>query len=183
MRAPSIELAVLMRAANRGDEDAYRQLLQALATRIHGVARRELARMGRTGDEAEDIVQETLLAIHLKRHTWDERKPLDPWVRAIARHKLIDHLRRKGFRDHAIIDDYADRLVDPVAAEATRQVECRDLLSCLTDRQREIIQGISVEGRNARELGQRLGLSEGAVRVALHRALKALAAATRRDQP
>ena len=53
-------------------------------------------------------MQETLLAMHLKRDTWDEAQPLEPWLRAIARHKLADHLRRRGFRDHVDIDDYAD---------------------------------------------------------------------------
>src|SRR5688572_7699094 len=89
-------LAQLMRAANRGDADAYRHVLEKLAPMLRSAARRGFARYGSGPEEVEDIVQETLLALHLKRHTWDERQPLLPWVRAIAHNKLIDSLRRRG---------------------------------------------------------------------------------------
>src|ERR1044072_6192811 len=98
----------LMRAAMNGDAAAYNRLLTTLAPAIRSVARRGLGRAGIAIVEAEDVVQETLLAIHLKRHTWDPSLPLGPWVRAIARHKLIDALRRRGRRSQvpreAVID-------------------------------------------------------------------------------
>jgi RNA polymerase sigma-70 factor (ECF subfamily) len=84
----------LMRAANGGDTAAYNRLLTRLAPAVRAVARRGLGRAGLGPEEAEDVVQETLLAIHLKRHTWDPSLPLGPWVRAIARNKLIDSMRR-----------------------------------------------------------------------------------------
>jgi len=170
-----------MRLANRGDASAYRRLLELLATRLRLNVRHGLRRAGRSIDDTEDIVQETLLAIHLKRHTWDEGQPLEPWARAIAHYKLVDALRRRGFREHVPIEDYAEVLGEqPTGSEA---IEQRELLDQLSERQRAIVQGISVEGFSAREMGDRLGMTEGAVRIALHRALKMLAATLRgRDQ-
>src|SRR5438552_15627976 len=99
-----------MRAAIGGDASAYNRLLTKLAPAIRSAARRGLGRAGAAIEEAEDVVQETLLAIHLKRHTWDPSLPLGPWVRAIARNKIIDSLRRRGHRDHVPIDDVIDTL-------------------------------------------------------------------------
>jgi RNA polymerase sigma-70 factor (ECF subfamily) len=179
----SDDLSALMRLARKGDDEAYRQLLGQVAVWLRGVARRGLARAGHGMEDCEDIVQETLLVMHLKRDSWDETQPLEPWLRAIARHKLVDQLRRRGFRQHVDIDDYAETLAAPQAAEAAASAEARHMLASLGERQRHIVEAISIEGRSARDVGQRLGMSEGAVRVALHRALKALAAAYRRERP
>jgi RNA polymerase sigma-70 factor (ECF subfamily) len=139
-----------------------------------------LVAAGRGPADSEDVVQEALLAMHLKRDTWDETQPIEPWLRAIARYKLVDHLRRRGFHDHLDIDDYAD--VVAVTADADAAVDSGALLASLPKRQRRIVEEISLEGRRAAEVAERLGMSEGAVRVTLHRALKALAAAYRRDE-
>jgi RNA polymerase sigma-70 factor, ECF subfamily len=175
------DLAALMRAARSGDDEAYRRLLTQVAAWLRGVAGRGLAAAGRPREDSEDIVQETLLAMHLKRDTWDETQPLEPWLRAIARHKLVDHLRRRGFTDHVDIDDHAGTLAAPATGAQGDAVDARQMLSGLPERQRAIVEGISIEGRSAREVGVRLGMSEGAVRVALHRALKALAVVYRRN--
>ena len=179
----SDDLSRLMRAARNGDDEAYRQLLGRVAVWLRGVARRGLVRAGRGVEDSEDIVQETLLAMHLKRDSWDGSQPLEPWLHAIARHKLVDHLRRRGFRDHVDIDDHADTLAAPQPAEAGAAADARQMLSSLPERQRRIVEAISVEGHSARDVGARLGMSEGAVRVALHRALGALAAAYRKERP
>lgn len=176
------DLSALMRAANRGDDGAYRRLLTALVPRVRAAVRAGLARSGRGGADPEDVVQETLLAIHLKRQTWDEAQPLEPWVRAIARHKLIDHLRRNGSRVTLDVNDLADQLAAPRDEQAEAVAESVELMTCLDDRQRAIVTGVSLEGRSAREVGDKLGLSEGAVRVALHRALKAMAAFRTRSE-
>jgi RNA polymerase sigma-70 factor, ECF subfamily len=170
-----------MRAARSGDDEAYRRLLTLVAAWLRTVARGGLATAGRPREDSEDIVQETLLAMHLKRDTWDETQPLEPWLRAIARHKLVDHLRRRGFTDHVDIDDHAGTLATPEAGEQGDAADARRMLSGLPERQRVIVEGISIEGRSAREVGAQLGMSEGAVRVTLHRALKALAAVYRRS--
>lgn len=175
-------LSALMRAARKGDDEAYRRLLLLVAAWLRGVASRGLAAAGRPNADCEDIVQETLLAMHLKRDTWDETQPLQPWLRAIARHKLVDHLRRRGFTDHVDIDDHADTLAAPTSAEAGSALDARQMLAGLPERQRRIVEGISIEGQSARDVGVRMGMSEGAVRVTLHRALRALADAYRRDR-
>ncbi len=173
------ELSSLMRAGNAGDAGAYRTLLQMLAGRLRISVRRALARIGRGPEEAEDIVQETLLALHLKRHTWDHSQPVEPWVRGIARYKMIDALRRRGFTEHRSIDDFADVFAAPQTDEAGT-LAARDLLTKLPERDRQIVQAMSIEGRSAKEAGAPLGMTEGAVRVALHRALKVLASAARK---
>ena len=180
---PSDDLSALMRAARDGDDEAYRRLLDQLAVWLRGVARRGLVRAGRGIEESEDIVQETLLAMHLKRDSWDPNQPVEPWLAAIARHKLVDFLRRRGFHDHLDIDDQADTLAAPEAEEAGSSVDARQMLSGLPERQRAIVTAISIEGHSARDTGERLGMSEGAVRVVLHRALKALAVRYRKEQP
>ena len=177
----SDDLSALMRAARNGNDEAYRRLLGLLAIWLRGVARRGLARAGRGIEESEDIVQETLLAMHLKRDSWNAAQPVEPWLAAIARHKLVDHLRRRGFRDHVDIDDFADTLAAPEAAEAGSSADARQMLAGLPKRQRFIVTAISIEGHNARDTGKRLGMTEGAVRVVLHRALKVLAATYRKE--
>ncbi|WP_421996754.1 sigma-70 family RNA polymerase sigma factor [Reyranella sp.] len=176
------DLSALMRRARQGDDEAYRRLLLLTAGWLRSVVRRGLTAAGRGIADSEDIVQETLLAIHLKRDTWDEGQPLEPWVRAIARHKLADHLRRRGYRDHVDIDDHADVLAT-AAPDAAATIDSQRLLAGLPARQRRIVEEVSLAGRRAAEVAAQLGMSEGAVRVALHRALKALAAAYRKDRP
>jgi RNA polymerase sigma-70 factor, ECF subfamily len=78
--------AFLMRAGNAGDADSYRRLLVKLTPVLRAAARRGLGPAGMADTDAEDVVQETLLAIHLKRQSWDEEAPFGPWLRAIARH-------------------------------------------------------------------------------------------------
>src|SRR3972149_1446033 len=85
-----------MRAAKSGDADAYERLWRQIATALRPLVRRGLARAGRSGADIEDVVQEVLLAVHLKRHTWDSTRPIEPWGHAIARHKLVDALCRRG---------------------------------------------------------------------------------------
>ena len=176
------DLAAMMRLARQGSDDAYRQLLGRVSVWLRHVVRQGLAAAGRSVADSEDVVQETLLAMHLKRDTWDETQPLEPWLRAIARHKLIDHLRRRGVHDHVDIDGCLDLPAVAIEPDPVSRIDSGRLLAGLPERQRRIVEGISMEGRRAAEMAQALGMSEGAVRVALHRALKALAAAYRRDR-
>jgi RNA polymerase sigma-70 factor (ECF subfamily) len=175
------EWAGLMRAAIAGDGAAYRRLLEALAPVLRAAARRGLARAGQAETDSEDVVQETLLAIHLKRHTWDSSRPLGPWIHAIVRNKLIDHLRRRGGRVDVPIDGLEDLL--PAENDAP-PVEVRDVapyLQALPRRQRDVVACILQQEISIRETATRLNMSEGAVRVALHRGLAALAKSYRRD--
>lgn len=176
-------LSELMRRANQGDAAAYRRLLEALAVRLRVATRRGLRRAGQSDADCEDIVQETLLAVHLKRDTWDETQPLLPWVHAIAHYKLVDALRRRGFRLHVPIDEHEDLVASDDANAVAAIKDARDLLSRLTDRQREIVTAIAIDGRSAKEVGDKLGMADGTVRVTLHRALKMLADIVRKETP
>jgi RNA polymerase sigma-70 factor, ECF subfamily len=166
----------LMRAANKGDAAAYNRLLTSLAPALRSIARRGLARAGLSVDDAEDVVQEILLAVHLKRETWDPSLPLGPWVRAIARNKLIDAMRRRGRHVIVPIDDFAETLAGDTAEPTPVPVRLDEHLGSLPDRQRTVVSSISLEGASIRETATKLKMSEGAVRVALHRGLAALAA-------
>ena len=183
MRERETEWADLMRAANAGDGPAYQQLLKSLASALRLAARRGLAHAGRAEADAEDIVQETLLAIHLKRHTWNADEPIGPWVWTIARNKLVDTLRRRGRRVDVPIEDFADILP---AEEPRTSATAQDIdrhLEALPDRQRDVVRAIAVEGSSIGEVAGKLTMSEGAVRVALHRGLTTLAAKYRTMDP
>jgi RNA polymerase sigma-70 factor (ECF subfamily) len=164
-----------MRAAIAGDEGAYRKLLEDLAHVLRGVVRRGFASAGVARNDVEDVVQDVLLAIHLKRHTWDSSMPLGPWVLAIARNKMIDDFRRRGRRPEVPVDltEFEFEGGDQQAAIDAHDVA--RVLNGLSKRNREIVQAISIDGHSARDVAERLGMSEIAVRVALHRSLKSLA--------
>lgn len=168
------EWSRLMRLALDGDQVAYKTLLAALVPHVRVRVRHVLARSGRGQAEVEDIVQETLLAVHLKRATWDRSMPLTPWLNAVTRHKTIDLLRRVGARGEVDLDDAVETLAAPEEG-GERQLDVHRMLSALDGRQRQIVEQVSLAGRSAAEVGGQLGMSEGAVRVALHRALKKLA--------
>jgi RNA polymerase sigma-70 factor (ECF subfamily) len=170
-----------MRQGMSGDEPAYRQLLQALAPHLRSMTRRRMLRLGAGELEVEDVVQETLLAIHLKRHTWRPQDPIGPWIAAISRNKLIDVLRRRGRRAELPLDE-----VDEPAAPAESEGEeagqdVEKLLERLDERQRRIVRLVSIEGHSARAAAETLGMTEGALRVALHRTLRTLALLLRKE--
>jgi RNA polymerase sigma-70 factor, ECF subfamily len=173
------EWARLMRAGLAGDASAYNAVLQLLAAFLRTDVRRGFARYGRGTADVEDVVQETLLAVHLKRETWRTSEPIGPWVRSIARNKVIDTLRRSGRRINVPIDDVIEFLPAPEQTEHLTERDAVQILALLQGRQREIVQSISLEGASIRETATKYAISEGAVRVALHRGLAALAKAYR----
>ncbi len=181
MSSQENDWAVWMRAAMTGDAGAYRQLLASLAPRVRAVARSRCRGLGAPEDEVEDLVQEVLLTIHLKRGTWDQSRPIGPWVAAITRNKLIDVLRRRGRHITVPVEDLVDSLQAEEQAPELSSHEIDTLLERLNPQQREIVQSISLNGSSIRETADRLKMTEGAVRVALHRALKALAVFYRRS--
>ena len=122
------------------------------------------------------MVQEILLAVHLKRHTWEPSAPIVPWIQAIARHKLVDALRRGGRRSYVPIEEVAESLLAVEPAPAVPTIKLEQGIQNLPDRQREVVRAVAVQGASIRETAQRCHMSEGAVRVALHRGLASLAA-------
>jgi RNA polymerase sigma-70 factor (ECF subfamily) len=166
--------------AQAGDDLAYRQALGMIASRLRGYLRRRL-----TGfpDEVEDLVQETLLALHLQRGTYDSTLPVSAWVVAIARHKLVDLWRRRGRQEdrHDALDDVDEQLLvsDPDDGGARRDLET--LLRQLPQAQMLAIVLTKIEGLSVTEAASRTGATESAIKVQVHRGLKRLAALVRRD--
>ncbi|WP_217572718.1 sigma-70 family RNA polymerase sigma factor [Mesorhizobium sp. GbtcB19] len=165
------ELSGLLRAAIAGDERAYADFLHRVAALVRGFARRKIVQ---GGVDPEDVVQETLLAIHVKRHTWRPDAPVLPWVYAIARFKLIDAFRRRGRRIEVEIDEIAETFAEP-AAETVSERDINRALEGLPPTQRSVVSSISVDGHSIGETAAKLGVSETAVRVSLHRGLAAIA--------
>lgn len=179
--AQEAELHRLMVAAQGGDAAAYRELLRAVALRLRAFLRR---RMTRLPDDVEDLVQETLLAMHNQRHTYDPSQPVTAWLHAIARYKLVDLLRRRS-RHEALndpIDDVDAALLAVDAREGGVQRDLAALLGRLPERQRLPIVLMKLEGLSVIETAQRTGMSPSAVKVGVHRGLKALAAQLRADR-
>jgi RNA polymerase sigma-70 factor (ECF subfamily) len=161
-----------------GDSAAYHSLLQELSAHLRAFFRKRLARLP---DDVEDLVQETLLAVHNQRHTYATDQPLTAWVYAIARYKMVDLLRRRAGRE-AMNDPLDDELAvfassDTEAADARRDLA--KLLERLPERQRLPIQYMKLEGLSVIEAARATGMSESAVKVGVHRGLKALAAMIR----
>ncbi len=156
-----------------GEHAAYRAFLQKLSAHLRAFLRRRLFGWP---DEVEDLVQECLLAMHNKRHTYQSDQPLTAWVHAIARYKLIDLLRSKAGREalHDPLDDdlavFAESSTD--ASDARRDLT--GLLETLPDRQRLPIEHVKLKGLSVTEAAALLGMSESAVKVGIHRGLKAL---------
>lgn len=168
-------LAQLMTAAIGGNDAAYAEFLRRAGAIVRGYARRKLAEAAVVSPE--DVVQETLMAIHAKRHTWRSSEPILPWVFAIARYKIVDVYRRNGTRVFVDVDNFADLIAAPEAdtsALGERQMEAA--LNALTEGQRRVVRSIAVDGRSIPETAAAYGMKEPAVRVAFHRGLAALAA-------
>jgi len=163
----------LMEESLQGDASAYQQLLVLLTVALRNVVR---SRARAAGLDAEDVVQEVLLALHLKRGTWIEGTPVAPWVAAIARNKIVDALRRRGQRIEIPIESVIESLWIDTTADEGQAHDLERLLGRLSERQREVVRTVSLEGYSAQEAAARLRMSEGAVRVTLHRSLKTLAA-------
>ena len=158
-----------------GDPVAYRRFLGALSAHLRAYLGKHLFGWP---DEVEDLVQECLLAMHNQRHTYQRTQPLTAWVHAIARYKMIDLLRAKAGREalHDPLDDAQELFShsDTESRDALRDLD--GLLATLPERQRLPIVHVKLEGLSVAETAQRTGMSESAVKVGIHRGLKALAA-------
>lgn len=176
MTTQEIELKALMLASLDGDATSYRSLLDRLSRRLRAYYKGKLARIGRGATETEDLVQETVLAIHLKRHTYDPVEPLTPWVHAIARYKLIDFLRRTrtSFTD-VPIDEADEVMAHDEHSDAESSYDIRRLMERLPKNMQCAIQAVKLDGLSTAEAAQRCGLSVSGVKVNVHRGLKALA--------
>lgn len=178
MSANESRLRELLIAGLGGDARAYRDFLDNVTPHLRGFFRRRLRHWP---DDIEDLVQETLLALHNNRHTYDANQLLTAWLYAIARYKLVDLLRRRAGREalHDAIDDDTDLLANADASAQEAQLDVTALLDTLPDRQRLPIFHVKLEGQSVVETARMTGFSESAVKVGIHRGLKALAALIR----
>ncbi len=178
MNAREAHLKDLLVRGLSGEAASYEAFLRELSAFLRAFLR---GRLMRVPDEVEDLVQETLLAVHNQRHTYDAAQPLTAWVHAIARYKLIDFLRRRAGREamNDPLGDEDDLLAtsDEEAREARRDMAV--LLAKLPDRHRLPIQHVKIEGLTVAEAAMLTGMSESAVKVGIHRGLKALSALIR----
>src|SRR6266702_2851226 len=164
-----------MLAGLDGEAASYRSLLDRLSSRLRAYYKGRLARVGRGATEAEDLVQEVLLAIHVKRHTYDTGELFTPWVHSIARYKLIDYLRRTRSAASVPIDEGTDVMAQDDHADAESSHDIRKLLGRLPEKVRCSIECVKLEGRSVAEAAVRCGISESGVKINIHRGLRTLA--------
>jgi RNA polymerase sigma-70 factor, ECF subfamily len=176
------ELRALMTASLDGDAVAYHALLKRLTGHLRAYFRYRFVRIGHGPTEAEDLLQEVLIAVHTHRHTYDRSQPFTPWIHAIARYKFLDYLRRtkSSFRD--LPTTSAEELTarsDTAAVESG--LDLQRLMAKISAKARAVIQYVKLEGLSVSETAARCGMSESAVKVTVHRGLKALALQIRKE--
>jgi RNA polymerase sigma-70 factor, ECF subfamily len=165
------DLQALAVAAFAGDRDSYRALLDRLARHLRAFFAR---RLGSGAGDVEDLVQETLLAVHLKRETYDPSLPFAPWAYGVARYKLLDHFRRTGARRSVALEDAGDLLSDASAEEGAVRADVDRLLARLPARQQRLLRAVKIAGHSFEEAAAQEGMSVTAAKVAVHRSMKKL---------
>lgn len=168
--------AALMRAAQAGDARSYDRLLRAIAPFIRSLVRRYC----RDSAISEDVVQDVLLTVHRVRHTWDPARPFCPWLAAIAARRGIDRLRREArigrneVRDDAALETFADEPANYEAGAVRAAEQVGPLLAALPERQRRALEAVKLRGLSVAEAAAESGQSVAAIKVNVHRAVKAL---------
>ena len=174
--------SALMVSAQAGDESDYRQLLEELAIVIHKFLR------SRFGNHhfVEDCVQDALIAVHQARHTYDPQRPFRPWLFAIVRHKAIDTLRKRRTREKFVDHYKREREILFQGGEqgiSDNEFPEGHLLDSLSAPHREVLVLTKVIGFSIAETSEKLGISESAVKVRVHRAIRRLRQSLEGDEP
>jgi len=163
-----------MRRAQEGEEEAYAELLVLLSAATRSYAR---LRVGAPVPWIDDVVQETLIAVHHARHTFDGRRPFAPWFYAIARNRFVDVLRREQrVRRHEFVGDAWPEL-ECATNDATSRVDMdavQQALASLPPRQREIVVAIKLRDESVRDIAARLDMTMTSVKVTAHRGYRTL---------
>lgn len=163
----------LMRQALDGNKGAYAELLRETARFLRPYFLRRLS----FESEVDDLLQETLISIHKARHTYDGQRPYRPWVFAIAHFRLQDHLRKHyadQLRHAEDIADHENDLPEDVTETGFNYESISAEVEKLPDKQAAILRLMHREGYTAREVAEKMGMKESAVKVAAHRAYKVL---------
>jgi len=174
-----------MRAERQGDAAAYERLLREISVMLRRLIRSRLARAGLGVEETEDVVQEILIGLHGKRHTWDDTRPFMPWLFTIIRYKFIDTARRLSREAKRRVDLTMDQMMESFEApteDPDRTLSDLDRhLADLPQGQRQVVRALGVDGATVRATAEQLHTSEGSVRVSYHRALRRLMAKAQRE--
>ena len=169
MRADENTLARLMRLSQQGDKQAYATLLECCQRWLRAYYSRRIA-----PSSLDDLVQETLIALHTKRASWDATRPFLPWLAAIARYRWVDYLRRLYRADeHELHEELIGTDDEPAVAA---RISLDRLLGLLPPAQERAIALVKIEGLSIAEASEMTGQSESLVKVNIHRGLKKLAA-------
>ncbi len=175
------ELKRLVMETREGNKTSYTELLNRLSPLLKKAAVGHLARFGQTA-YAEDALQETLLAIHLKLHTYDAGQPFLAWVRAVMKHKIIDFLRRQKVKNISLDDNDFWEPADETNPEIQSVVhDLQKLLDSLKPPAGKIIYDMKVGGASVSELAVRYNISEANIKVIVHRGLKKLSEQMRKE--
>jgi len=163
---PEERFRVLMIRGLDGDSRAYRELLGELSRHLRGYFKRRIHY-----PEVEDLVQETLLTVHSKRHTYDRALPFTPWAYALARYKLADHFRR-NHSPHVPLEDAGELLARESLEESAARTDLEKLLERLPTHQRTLIKEVKLQGLSVEEAARNRGVTAVSARVMLHRSLR-----------
>jgi len=175
MHPDEVELRALMLAGLDGDAAAHVALLKRLSPRLRAYFSNQLRRIGRGPVEAEDLTQETLIAIHTRRHMYDRTQLFTPWVQAVARYRLMDYLRRTRVSARDMdIEEVQDVLSEEETAGTDGRLDLESLLARLPVKMRRAIELVKLRGLSTNEAAAETGMSQSAVKVSVHRGVKAL---------
>ena len=166
-----VQLKVLMLAGLAGDARAHQRLLSAAAVRLRIYFGR---RLGPEAPDVEDLVQETLIAIHQRRDSFNPALPFTAWLYAIARYKLVDHFRRNGIRRHVPLDDIEEPAAADDVGPALAATDVDRLLAELPRKHRAAIRLTRIEGYSVEEASELTGQSPSGIKIGVHRGLKKL---------
>lgn len=162
----------LMLASLDGDAAAYRLLLAELGRYLRPYFVRRLTPA--FASHAEDLVQETLLAIHTRRMTYDRNRPFTAWLHAVAHHKFVDHVRRQSIRLTVPLEDDAPFFAHDDSVDAVAKRDLDVVLDTIPARTGDLIRRTRIEGASVAEAAAAHGMSETAAKVSIHRGLKSL---------
>jgi RNA polymerase sigma-70 factor, ECF subfamily len=169
-----------MRAERAGDAASYEWLLRDISRALRPSIRHGLRQASLPSAEVEDILQEVLLGLHTMRRRWDDTRPFLPWLHAILRYKLTDAARRRG-RERRIRVDLSAEAWEAILDEAATQDGAMTAdalmhaLDALSTGQRHVVEAVAMDGASVRDAAAALHISEGAIRMTMHRAFKKLA--------
>ena len=175
---------LLMQQAQAGDAEAYATLLQHVTVRVRQMVRAR--RRGLSHEHVEDLAQDVLMSLHAARATYDPDRPFGPWLSAIVRYRLVDAARRygrQGAHEVAVADPtvtFGERAANTEADGTQGDAESlAEAIQALSPGQRQAIELLKLQEMSLKEASAATGLSQGALKLATHRAMTALRRALR----